>query len=131
MNGLVRKSLLFLLSAVMLPAATAAAAQIPHGADDVQGNGDVGRLADESVVQLGVLAVQPDGQDSNLPFEEIPVPLIVLAVVGAIGGAAFGHWFGQRTGLWLTAGTMLGVGLWGVAEAVSIVLSHQPLFNFG
>jgi predicted acyltransferase len=131
MNDLVRKSLLFLLLAVLLPAAPVAAAQIPHPVDAIQGHGDVDCLADESVTQKSVLAIHPDGQDSNFLFEEIPVPLMVLAVVGAIGGAAFGHWFGRRTGLWLAAGTMLGVGLWGLAGAVSIVLSHQPLLNFG
>jgi hypothetical protein len=131
MNGLVRKSLLFLLLAVMLPAAPVAAAQMPYAVDTVRSRGDVDCLADDGVSQQSVLAVRMDGRDSNFLFEEIPVPLMALAIVGAIGGAAFGHWFGQRTGLWLAAGTMLGVGLWGVAGAVSIVLSHQPLFNFG
>jgi hypothetical protein len=109
MKDPIRKSLLFLLLAVLLPAAMVAAAQTPHVVD----------------------AVHPDGQDSNFLFEEIPVPLMVLAVVGAVGGAAFGHWFGRRTGLWAAAGTMLGVGAWGVAGAVSIVFSSQSLLSFG
>ena len=131
MDGLRRKSTLSLmccLCAGVISAAPAGAAQVPDTADDAQDRGVVFPPADDRTLQESIPAEHPDGLEGS---GDIPGSLVILAAVGGICGATCGRWFGQRIGLWVATGVLLGVGIWGIAGTVSIILSHPSYMASG